>query len=338
MVVLGIESTCDETSVAIVRNGNEVLSNVVTSQIKDHLPWNGVVPEIASRLHLKKIIHLTEEACKEAHCSINDIDLIAAANRPGLIGGLIVGSATGKAFAWAIDKPFIGINHMEAHLYSPHITNEIPFPYIGLLVSGGHTMIVLAQSHTTFSVIGTTIDDAVGEAFDKLAKHYAMGYPGGPSVEKLALTGDESTFDFPTSNLHKSDRKYDVSYSGIKTAAINFLEKYLKKETYTLNDIAASFQKRAFSVLKKKCISACIDYNINRIVVAGGVSANFYLRHLFSDIPDITTYFPDIKYATDNGAMIAGYAYHTFKENGPTPLTSGVSARVSGFKISLEKK
>lgn len=338
MLVLGIESTCDETSVSIVKDGKEVLSNCVTSQIKDHLPWNGVVPEIASRLHLKKIIPLTEEACRTAGIKLSSIDLIAAANRPGLVGGLIVGTGTAKAFAWTLEKPFIGINHMEAHLYSPHITNAIEFPYIGLLVSGGHTMIVRATSYTEYEVIGTTIDDAAGEAFDKLAKHYQMGYPGGPAVEQAAAEGDPETFRFPVSNLYKSERKYDVSYSGIKTAAINHLEKYLTKKQYTVNDIAASFQKRAFDMLLKKVKKAADDYKIKRIVVAGGVSANLYLRALFGKLKSYKVYFPDLKYSTDNGAMIAGYAYHRYLQEGASPLNTGVYPRVPGFKISLEQK
>ena len=335
MIVLGIESTCDETSVSIVQDGKEVLSNIVASQIKDHAPWKGVVPEIASRLHLKKIIPITEQAVSEANITLDKIDLVAASNRPGLIGGLIVGVSTAKAIAWYLNKPFIGINHMDAHLYSPHITNNIPFPYIGLLVSGGHTLIVVAKSYTDYEVIGTTIDDAVGEAFDKIAKFYDIGYPGGPAVEKCALDGNETAFDFPISNLYKSDRKFDVSYSGLKTAVINHLKKYQKTENYTSADIAASFQKRAFDVLYKKISSAVKKYKINTVVVAGGVSANKYLRKMFDSLHNCNVYFPQLKYATDNGAMIAAFAYHKFKESGPTSLSEGVYPRVEGFKISL---
>ena len=336
MLVLGIESTCDETSAAIVEDGKKVLSNVISSQIKDHYPWKGVVPEIASRLHLEKIIPIIDEACNVAGFKSNDVDFIAAANRPGLIGALLIGVSVGKALAWSLDLPFIGINHIEAHLFSPHLENEIEFPYIGLLVSGGHTMVIYAKSFTEYEVIGTTIDDAVGEAFDKIAKHYDLGYPGGPAVEKAALNGDEAAFDFPISNLYKSDRLYDVSYSGIKTAVIHHLEKYRKKENYSNNDIAASFQKRAFDVLIKKSVLAADNYGVKRIVVAGGVAANKYLKKRFEELDKYQVYFPGLKYATDNGAMIAGYAYHKYKQDGADDLSVGVFPRVSGYKISLE--
>ncbi|OHD25841.1 MAG: tRNA (adenosine(37)-N6)-threonylcarbamoyltransferase complex transferase subunit TsaD [Spirochaetes bacterium GWC1_27_15] len=337
MLVLGIETTCDETSVGVVRDGKEVLSNIVASQIKDHTPWMGVVPEIASRLHLKKITPIGEEALKKANISIEQIDLIAAANRPGLIGGLAVGVSFAKGLSWITDKPFIGINHVEAHLYSPHLTCEIDFPYIGLLASGGHTLIVKGESYTKYDIIGTTIDDAAGEAFDKIAKHYNFGFPGGPALEKIAKEGDVSTFDFPISNLYKTDRKFDVSYSGLKTAVINHLEKYLKKETYTVSDIAASFQKRAFDILLKKIKLATTTFGINTVVVAGGVSANQYLRKLFNENLSAKVFFPELKYATDNGAMIAGFAYHKYKEEGKSPFNTGVFPRVEGFKISLEE-
>jgi N6-L-threonylcarbamoyladenine synthase len=337
MLVLGIESTCDETAVAIVKDGKEVLSSIIASQIKDHQPWSGVVPEIASRLHLKKIIPLTEEACKTAGVELKDVDLIASSNRPGLIGGLIIGTAVAKSYAWMLDKPFIGINHMEGHLYSSHITCDIEFPYVGLLVSGGHTMIIIVKSHTEYEVIGTTIDDALGEALDKVAKHYNIGYPGGPAIEKAALDGDKDKFHFPISNLYKSDRQYDVSYSGIKTAAINHLEKYLVNpdDTYTVNDIAASFQHKAFDMLFRKVKKASVDYKIPRIVVGGGVSANKYLRQMFESLSGTQVYFPSLKYATDNAAMIAAYAYHKFQEDGADGLDTGVYPRVTGFKISL---
>ncbi|HOJ63962.1 MAG TPA: tRNA (adenosine(37)-N6)-threonylcarbamoyltransferase complex transferase subunit TsaD [Spirochaetota bacterium] len=337
MLVLGIETTCDETSAAIVEDGKKVYSNVVSSQIKEHLPWQGVVPEIASRLHLNKIMIVVEKAIKDANISKKDIDLIAVANRPGLIGGLAVGVAFAKGFSFGLNKPLIAINHIEGHLYSPHITNDIEFPYIGLLVSGGHTLIVNAKSYTDYEIIGTTIDDAVGEAFDKIAKHYDLGYPGGPAIEKLAKEGDKNAFNFPISNLYKSKRKYDVSYSGIKTAVINYLEKYKKKDNWTINDIAASFQKRAFDILFKKVELASKDYNIERIVVAGGVSANQYLRELFSKLKNKKVYFPELKYATDNGAMIAAFAYHKFKKDGASSYDIGVYPRVQGYKISLEE-
>ena len=336
MLVLGIESTCDETSASVVEDGKKVLSNIVSSQIKDHLPWKGVVPEIASRLHLGKIIPVIDEAFKISGKSIKQIDLIACANRPGLIGGLAVGVSTAKALSWASGIPFIGINHIEAHLYTPHLTNDIPLPYIGLLVSGGHTLIVKCNSFTEYEVLGTTIDDAAGEAFDKIAKHYDIGYPGGPAIEKAALEGDPKSFDFPIANLYKSDRLYDVSYSGIKTAVINHLEKYRRKDSYTIGDIAASFQKRAFDMLIKKTVLACENTGINTIVVAGGVAANMYLRKLFIENDKYGIFFPELKFATDNGAMIAGFAFHKFKEEGASPLTTGVFPRVSGFKISLE--
>ncbi|MCG8568671.1 MAG: tRNA (adenosine(37)-N6)-threonylcarbamoyltransferase complex transferase subunit TsaD [Spirochaetes bacterium] len=338
MLVLGIESTCDETSVAIVENGKNVLANVVASQIKEHAPWQGVVPEIASRNHLKKIIPLTEKALKLADLEINQVDLIAVANRPGLIGGLMVGVSAAKAFAWVTKKPFIAINHMDAHLYSPHISSEINFPYVGLLVSGGHTMLVIAKSYTSYEVIGTTIDDAVGEAFDKIAKFYDLGYPGGPAIEKTALNGNELAFSFPISNLYKSDRKFDVSYSGLKTAVINHLHKYQQAESYSVADIAASFQKRAFDVLLKKIELAIKEFNINTVVVAGGVSANQYLRKRFQQIKNCNAFFPNLKYATDNGAMIAAFAYHKYLEEGETSLSEGVYPRVEGFKISLLRK
>ena len=234
-----------------------------------------------------------------------------------------------------LDKPFIAINHIEAHLYSPHLDNEIDFPYIGLLASGGHTMIVLAKSFTEYEVLGTTIDDAVGEAFDKIAKYYDLGYPGGPALEKLSLQGDEKAFNFPVSNLYKSKRIYDVSYSGLKTAVIHHLEKYKKKENYSTADIAASFQKKAFQVLIKKTIIACENCNIKTIVVAGGVAANKYLRNMFEINKNYKIYFPALKYATDNGAMIAGFAYHKYLIDGKSDLSIGVFPRVSGYKISL---
>lgn len=340
MLILGIETTCDETSASVVEDGNKVHSNIVASQIKEHAPWKGVVPEIASRLHLDKVMPIIDDAIKQAKVKLDDIDLIAAANRPGLIGGLMVGVSVGKSIAWKNDIPFIGIDHIEAHLYSPHLDQldkKIEFPYIGLLVSGGHTMIVKAESFTKYEVLGTTIDDAVGEAFDKVAKHYDLGYPGGPAVEKAALKGDDRAFDFPISNLYKSDRKYDVSYSGIKTAVIHYLDKYKKKDNFNNNDIAASFQKRAFDVLIKKTKLAAEDNKIKNIVVAGGVSANKYLRKMFDSLEGYDIFFPALKYATDNGAMIAGYAYHKFKEEGHDGLDTGVSPRVTGYKISLER-
>ena len=205
------------------------------------------------------------------------------------------------------------------------------------MVSGGHTLIVKATSFTTYEILGTTIDDAAGEAFDKIAKHYNMGYPGGPAVEKLAKSGDSSAFNFPISNLYKSNRRYDLSYSGIKTAVINHLEKYKQKDNYTINDIAASFQKRAFDAIIKKTILAAKDNDIKTIVVAGGVSANQELRRMFNEIKDVSVFFPELKYATDNGAMIAGYGYHKYLEKGADNCDMSIYPRVESFKISLSE-
>ncbi len=333
MIVLGIESTCDETACAVVKDGQAVLSSIISSQIDDHRPWKGVVPELASRIHLEKIIPIIREALDTASVKLDMIDLVAFSNRPGLMGGLLVSVGAGKTLAWSIDRPFIGVNHIEAHLFSPHLSENIPFPYIALLVSGGHTLIVKANNYTDYEILGTTIDDAAGEAFDKIAKHFDLGYPGGPAVEKAALTGNPKAFDFPTSNLYKSDRIYDVSYSGIKTAVINHTEKSLKVETYTVNDIAASFQKKCFDILIKKVKLACQNHNIFRVVVAGGVSANRYMRERFHEMGHgYSVFFPDLKYATDNAAMISGYGYYAYKRWGKSPLNIGVETRITGYK------
>ncbi|MDR0323481.1 MAG: tRNA (adenosine(37)-N6)-threonylcarbamoyltransferase complex transferase subunit TsaD, partial [Treponema sp.] len=226
MKVLGIETSCDECSASVVEDGEKILSNVIASQIPFHAPWNGVVPEIASRKHTEWIYQVTKEAIEKAGLTVEDIDAVAVTSRPGLFGSLLVGLSFAKAFAWARDIPFIAVCHMLAHLYAPRLLpgGKPAYPFLGLLVSGGHTIICRADDFDNITVMGTTIDDAIGEAFDKVAKFYNFGYPGGAVIDKMAADGDSEAFRFPLPSLHKADHRYDVSYSGIKTAVTSQLE------------------------------------------------------------------------------------------------------------------
>ena len=221
MKVLGIESSCDETACAIVEDGKTILSNVVATQIPFHRVYKGVVPEIASRKHVEWILPVVKQALKEADLTLDDIDAIASTNRPGLMGSLLVGLTFGKTLAWSLNKPFIAVNHMLGHLYASHLANDIPYPYIGLLVSGGHSIICKVSGFDDIEVMGTTVDDSVGEAFDKVAKFYGLGYPGGVIIDNLAKNGDKRAFSFPTPKLDSTEHRYDVSFSGLKTAVIH---------------------------------------------------------------------------------------------------------------------
>ena len=226
MIILGIESSCDECAASVIKDGKEILSNIIATQIEDHTPYMGVVPEIASRIHTEWIMGVVEKSIDEAGITLKDLDGIAVANRPGLSGALLVGVSFAKGLALSLDIPIIGVDHVKAHLYAPHLEYDIEYPYIGLLVSGGHTVIAKVKDFNDMDIMGSTIDDACGEAFDKVAKFYKLGYPGGKIIDDLAKRGDPKAFDFPRSSLHKGDHRYDVSYSGLKTAVINQIDQF----------------------------------------------------------------------------------------------------------------
>ena len=333
MYVLGIESSCDECAASIVKDGKTVLSNVIATQIELHKPWQGVVPEIASRLHTRWIWSVVDEALSEADIKKSDIDGIAVTNRPGLVGSLLVGLSFAKGLSWSLDVPFTGVDHIRAHLYAPHLENDIEYPYLGLLVSGGHSVIAVVKGFDDIQVLGTTIDDACGEAFDKIAKHYELGYPGGVAIDRLAQQGDPKAFRFPSPNLHKGDHQYDVSYSGLKTAVINQLDQFLNPGFEpTKENIAASFQKRAVDILVKKVKKAVKDTGIKRVVAGGGVTANSYMRASLAGLRDVETFYPSLEYCTDNAAMIAGIGYHYLKDGICSGYDENARARVPSFK------
>ena len=338
MKVLGIESSCDETACAIEEDGRKIISNVVATQIPFHQIYKGVVPEIASRKHAEWILPVVRQALKEADMTMDDIDAVAATNRPGLMGALLVGLTFGKTLAWSSGKPFIAVNHMLGHMYAAHLVNDIPYPYIGLLVSGGHSIIAKVNDFDSLEVLGTTIDDSIGEAFDKVAKFYDLGYPGGVIIDKLSQNGDSGAFNFPVPKLEKGeDHKYDVSFSGLKTAVIHQADLFLKKGyEKTTENICASFQETACRTIVSRLFRAVEDTGIKTVVAGGGVAANSRLRALLAERTDIKCVFPPLKLCGDNGAMIAGVAYHFLKRGETSPWDITASARVEQFKRGLK--
>ncbi|MEM5947935.1 tRNA (adenosine(37)-N6)-threonylcarbamoyltransferase complex transferase subunit TsaD [Spirochaetia bacterium 38H-sp] len=335
MIVVGIESSCDECSVAVVKDGRSVLSNVIATQIEFHKPYSGVVPEIASRKHVEWIMDVYNRALKEAGISSCDIDVVAATNRPGLMGSLVVGFSFAKGLAMGLEKPLVAVDHIKAHLYAPHLEYDISYPFIGLLLSGGHTVISMVNSFDDFEVMGTTIDDACGEAFDKVAKHFGWGYPGGVVIDRMAEKGCDTAFSFPDSVLKKDKHTYDVSYSGIKTAVVYQLEQF-KNPGYESSpeNIAASFRKAAIDMVLKRLDRAVNDTGIKRVVLGGGVAANSYLRRVLTEKKHEgwEVFFPSMELCTDNGAMVAAIAYEYAIRGRFDSLESGVSARVPDFK------
>ncbi len=342
MKILGIESSCDETAAAVVEDGRTIISSVVATQIPFHEQYNGVVPEIASRKHAEWILPVVKKALIDASLSMDDIDAVAATNRPGLMGSLLVGLTFAKTLAWSTGKPFIAVNHMLGHLYAAHLSQDIAYPYLGLLVSGGHSIICKVSGFDDIEVLGTTIDDAVGEAFDKVAKFYNLGYPGGVAIDKLAKNGNPNAAKFPLPMINKGEKgehRYDVSYSGLKTAAINQLDQFwVEGYEKTPENIAASFQETAVKILLSRLFRAVEDTGLTTIVAGGGVAANSRLRSMLAERKDLNCIFPPLKLCTDNGAMIAGIAYQYLKRGDTSPWTTTASARVTTFKRGLRGK
>ena len=317
MIILAIESSCDETSVAVLKNGNEVLSHLIFSQIDIHKLYGGVVPEIASRNHVKHVTKLIDEALIEAKISAKDINYVAVTKGPGLIGSLLVGINAATAFAYANNLPIIGTNHLAGHIYAASIDHELKFPLIALLVSGGHTELVYMKDHFDFEIIGTTLDDAVGEAYDKVARTLGLSYPGGPIVDKLAQKGIDE-YNLPRVFLDKE--KYDFSFSGLKSAVINTVHNLKQKnKEVNVNNMAASFQNSVMDVLIEKTKNAANNYNAKQVIVVGGVAANSELRRrIKEEITNKEVIIPKFIYCTDNAAMIAAAAFYQLKKESPS--------------------
>ena len=311
--ILAIESSCDETSVSIIKNGSLEIATVVLSQMDVHANYGGVVPEIASRMHVENITLVIEECLKKASMNMEDVDAIAVTEGPGLIGSLLVGLEAAKTIAYAHNKPLIPVHHIAGHIYANNLVKPLSFPLICLVVSGGHTDLIYMKDHYCFTRIGGTLDDAVGEAYDKVARIIGVSYPGGPQVDKLAHIG-EDTYDLPTP---LDDDSYDFSFSGLKSAVINLVHNEVQRG----NDIkkinlATSFQNRVVDILVKKTIKAMKEYNVTNLIVAGGVSANKGLRtRLVKECNEnnFNLTVPELKYCTDNAAMIGAAGYYAYK-------------------------
>ena len=319
-VILAIESSCDEMSVAILKDGKDLLSNVVASQIDIHKQYGGVVPEIESRKHVECVSTVLKEALNKANIDIHDIDAIAVTKGPGLVGSLHVGMQEAKTLAIALKKPLIGVHHIAGHIYANQIENEIHYPCLALVVSGGHTELVYMKSEFNFKVIGSTFDDAIGETYDKVGRVLHLPYPGGPVLDKMAHEG-KHTYKLP---VPLDDGSYNFSFSGLKSAVINLNHKYEQRgEQINMNDLACSFQDVAVESLSSKALKAAHDLHVKEIIVAGGVSANKGLREKMAN-SDIPVIFPPMKYCTDNAAMIASAASVMYKYKKFAPLNLSV--------------
>ncbi len=315
ILVLAIESSCDETAAAVVKNGREVMSNIISSQIELHKLYGGVVPEIASRKHIEKINQVIEEALSEAKITLEDVDAIGVTYGPGLVGALLVGVAEAKAISFAAKKPLIGVHHIEGHVSANYIENkDLEPPFLCLIVSGGHTHLVLVKEYGTYEIIGRTRDDAAGEAFDKVARAIGLGYPGGPKIDKLSKEGNKKAIAFP--RAHVEDAPNDFSFSGLKSAVLNHINSCeMKHEEINRADIAASFQEAVIDVLVSRTIQAAKTYGMDKVAVAGGVAANSSLREAMSEAckeNGLAFYHPSPIFCTDNAAMIGVAAYYEY--------------------------
>ena len=324
MLILGLETSCDETAAAVVKNGRFVLSNVVSSQTELHAPYGGVVPEIAARDHVKNIIPIVDEALREAEVSFENIAAIAVTRGPGLITSLLIGVDTAKSLAYATGKKIISLNHLEAHVYASQLQEnedeepiKLQFPLVYLIASGGHTELVLMEDHLKHQTIGATRDDAAGEAFDKVANLLQLGYPGGPIIAKRASSGNSRSYAFPRPMLEQG---FEFSFSGLKTDVLRLVKKNRYKfSPSAINNVCASFQAAVVDVLVTKTIKAAQEHQARMIVVGGGVSANQLLRHSLTkktaaELPDTKLLMPKVKYSTDNAAMVAALGYYYAQE------------------------
>lgn len=314
--ILGIETSCDETSASVVRDGSYIASNIVASQIPIHRQYGGVVPEVASRQHLENITYVVNKAVDDAGLGLDDIDGVAVTVGPGLIGALLVGVAAAKAYSYALNIPLIPVHHLEAHLYANFLSHtELIPPLLCLVVSGGHTSLILLKDHLEYEIMGTTRDDAAGEAFDKIARVLGLPYPGGPALEKLASQGNPQSVHFPRAWLNKNSLEF--SFSGLKTAVLNYLKNNQENGmAVSLPDVAASFQAAVVEVLVVKTLLAAKMSGVRDVCLAGGVAANSTLRELFqrkAEQQDIKFYFPEKKFCTDNAAMVACAGYYHYK-------------------------
>ena len=315
--ILAIESSCDETAAAVVKNGREVLSNVISSQIALHTLYGGVVPEIASRKHIEKINQVIEEALSEADVNLQDMDAIAVTYGPGLVGALLVGVSAAKAISFATGIPLIGVHHIEGHISANYIENkELEPPYVCLVVSGGHSHLVVVKDYGEYEIIGRTRDDAAGEAFDKVARAIGLGYPGGPKIDKLSKEGNPQAIHFPRAKVGESE--YDFSFSGLKSAVLNYLNGcQMKGEPICEADVAASFQKAVIDVLVEHGMHAVKQYGYHKFAIAGGVASNSSLRQAFEQEcakRNIEFYHPSPVFCTDNAAMIGVAAYYEYQK------------------------
>lgn len=325
--ILAIETSCDETAAAVVVNGREVMSNIISSQIDIHTKFGGVVPEVASRKHIEAISFVAEQALREANLSFQDIDAIGVTYGPGLVGALLVGVQYGKALAYSLKKPLIAVNHIEGHISANFIQyKELEPPFICLVVSGGHTFIVYMKNYGQFEIIGQTRDDAAGEAFDKVARAIGLGYPGGPKIDKISKDGNDKAIVFPRANFHEKGC-LDFSFSGIKSAVLNYINKAsMKNEEINVADVAASFQKAVVDVLVDNALQACKMKGVDKIAIAGGVASNTCLRDTMISEgakKGIKVLFPPPILCTDNAAMIGSAAYYEL-----------INGRVANLKLN----
>ena len=316
-IVLAIESSCDETAAAVVVNGREVLSNIIATQIETHKAYGGVVPEVASRIHIESIDEVVKRALDEAKVTLDEVDVIGVTYGPGLVGALLVGLQYAKGLAYSTGKPLVGVNHIEGHICANYIEHkDLKPPFVSLVVSGGHTFIVHVKDYGVYDVIGQTRDDAAGEAYDKIARSLGLGYPGGPKIDKLAKEGNGDAIKFPRASFQ--DNSLDFSFSGLKSSVLNYLNK-CKMQDIEVNkaDVAASFQKALIDVLNQNVIKTCEEKNIKKIAIAGGVASNSSLRETLIDSANkrgIEVLFPNPILCTDNAAMIGSAAYFNYEK------------------------